>query len=85
MYRVDTDHNITDDAEAGNEISAFFTTAVETLSGLLAKAVGPIRYGLISSNSTQDCAGGNGQNCGKRMSPSLSATRIGGVFKGIRQ
>ena len=85
MYGVNTDHNITDDGEAGNEISALFTTAVETLSGLLAKAVGPIIYGLISSHSTQDCAGGDGQDCGKRMSPSLSAAGIGDVFKEIGQ
>ena len=85
MKRVDTDHRITDDGEAGDAIAAVFTAAVEALSGLLAKAVGPIRDGLISSHATQDCAGGNGQNCGKRMSASLCASRIGDVFKEIRQ
>lgn len=85
MYRVNTGHNITDDGEAGDEIAALFTAAVETLSGLLAKAVGPIRDGLISAHSTKNGPAGNGQNRGKGMTASLSAARIGDVFKEIRQ
>jgi len=85
MHRVNADQDIANDGETGNKVATFFAAAVETLSRFLAKAVSPIRDGLISPHSTQNCSGGNGQNCGKGMSPSLSAAGIGDALKEIRQ
>jgi len=85
MHRVNADQDIANDGEAGNKVATLFAAAVETLSRLLAKAVSPIRDCLISPHSTQDCPGGNSQNGGKGMAPSLSAAGIGDVPEEIRQ
>lgn len=45
-----------------------------------AKALGPIRDGLISPHATKDCPRSNGKNSGKAVSPSMGATRIGDVL-----
>ena len=85
VHRVNTDEDIANDGEAGNEVATLFAAAVETLSGFLAKAVSPIRDGLISPHPTQDCPGGNGQNGGKGMSPSLSAAGVWDAPKEVGQ
>ena len=85
MHRVHADQNIADDREAGNKVVPLFAAAVETFSGFLAKALSPIRDGLVSPHSTQDCPGGNGQDRGKGMTPSLSAAGVGDVPEEIGQ
>ena len=60
MHRVNADQDIADDGQTGNKVATLFAAAVETLSGFLAETIHPIRDGLISPHSTQDCPGGNG-------------------------
>ena len=85
MHRVDANKDIANDREAGDDIAPVFATAIETLSGLLAKIIRPIPDGQISPHSAQDCPDGNRQNRWKGMSPSLAAAGIGDVSKEIRQ
>jgi len=85
MHGVNADKDIANDGEAGDEVAALFTAAIETLPGLLAQTVRPIRNSLISPHSAQDCRAGNRQNRGKGMSASLTAAGIGDLSKKIWQ
>ena len=76
---IKADQDIANDGETGNEIATIFTATVETLSDFVSQALRPIRVGLTSPHSTQDCSGGDGQNRGKGISPSFSAAGIGGT------
>jgi hypothetical protein len=78
---IDADKNIPDDRQAGDNVTAAFATATETLSRFLAKAVGPIRDSLISAHATQDSSGCDAQNRGQSMSPSFGTAGIGNSLK----
>ena len=55
ICRINTDKHIADNVITGDNIAAVFTTAIETLPCFGTEALRPIRYGLISSHSTEDC------------------------------
>ena len=81
MLGIDADKNIPEDGLAGYDVTAVFATATETLPGLLAKTFRPIGDGFISAHPTQDGPGGNSQNRGQWMPPSLGAAGIGNSLK----
>lgn len=71
MYGIDADKNIADDILAWHDVTAVFIAAAETSSCLGAETFGPIRDSPVSTHSTEDCPGCNGQNtAGRRVSGS---------------
>lgn len=82
---IDTNKNISDDVLTWNDVAAMFTAAPETLTGLLAKSVCPVRDGSISSHPTQNCARCNGEDGGKSMASALYAAGIRDLGEKVRQ
>lgn len=60
MHGINADEHIADDVLAGYDVATVLVAATKTLPGLLAKALSPIRDGLVATHPTQGCAGGNG-------------------------
>lgn len=76
MHGIDADEDIPDDVLARDNAAAVFAAAAEALPGLLAKAFGPIRDGLVSAHPAQACPGGNGENRTEAMPSTLGAAGI---------
>jgi len=60
MNRIDANQHITNDGEAGYDITPVFISAAKTLPSFLTKAFGPVRYGQISTHPAQGGSGGKG-------------------------
>ena len=60
MRWIDPDQDIPDDGLAGDEVTALFVAAAETLPGPLAETFGPISDRMVSAHPTQAGPGGNG-------------------------
>ena len=80
---IDADKDITDDVLAWDEIAAVFVAAAEALPGLGAKAFSPIRDSAVSTHATEDSPGCDGQDRGKLMASTLSATGVWDIGKEV--
>ena len=81
---IDTDKDVAYDVLAGYDMAAVFETAAKTSAGFGTEAVSPFGYSLISAHSAQYRAGGDCQNSGKSVAPSLGAAGIGNVGEKLR-
>ena len=59
MYGIHADQNIPDNGQARYDVASVFVSAAKSFSGILSKAIGPIRDGQIAAHSAQGCPGGN--------------------------
>lgn len=82
---IDADKNIADNIEARNMVTFVAIPTAEAASGLLAEIVGPFPNGFVAAHSAENGGGGDGEDRGQAMAPSLGATRIRNVFKKARQ